>query len=504
MSMKWQVVATVACCIFGWASGDMLPASSREFLLPSGALKAFAEYMPSYGKAPVSESGETELARLEQAVDAARAAKDARALSAAAASLDSYWQSRLDVLYAPVAAWLVSRWFVKSELIEHQSEWFKEMSEQELQDEMVMKSWVWTQVAWEAYLRADERFYRAWLLDRQDRHSAVKGELPPHDGLLGEMEEAEVHVRRAFKKMERMMAIADTACTTNAYRMVDPIPVDPGWQESDPVLQKVERAVCSSEYPFTKFLMSSYWNYWEARLSGVSTALLPKNGCSSWEDRFREAERAWRRYAAFSVEDEIQPSAYFWSSGSVIYMTAHQTWLYRQRCRDLLAVAGLAPERKSEGFTGLSRNFSGFGEARVMAERLAASGGASAAAYRELAGNLEKLRTDLFDSVSPWTAVFLSVEAGDEKMLRFLMSRLRLSGKDLSLDGTTTPLMKAVVSGAVPLAEILVSCQVLLNAVDAGGRTALDMALERKDGKMAVMLRSHGAMTGEERKKKGE
>jgi len=504
MSMKWQVVAAAACCIFGWASGDMSPASSREFLLPSGTLKAFAEYMPSYRKAPVSELGETELARLEQVVDAARAAKDARALSVAAASLDTYWQSRLDALYAPVAAWVASRWFVKSELIEHQSKWFKEMPLQELQDEIVMKSWLWAQAAWEAYLRADERFYRAWLLDGQNRHYSMEGELPPHAGSLGEMEEAEVHVRRAFKKMERLMAIADTACATNAYPMVDSIPVDPGWQESDPVLQKVERAVCSSEYPFTKFLLCSYGNYWGARLSGIRTALLPENGCSSWEDSLREAERAWRRYVAFSVEYEVQPGNYFWSSGINIYMAAHETWLCRQRCRDLLTVAGLAPERRSEGFTGLSRNFSGFGEARVMAERMAASGGASAAAYRELAGNLEKLRTDLFDSVSPWPAVFLSVETGDEKMLRFLMSRLRLSGKDMFLDGTTTPLMKAVASGAFPLAEILVSCQVLLNAVDAGGRTALDMALERRDGKMAALLRRHGAITGEERKKEGE
>lgn len=104
-------------------------------------------------------------------------------------------------------------------------------------------------------------------------------------------EEAEVHVRRAFKKMERMMAIADTACATNAYPLVDVAPVDPGWQENDPVLQKVEQAVCSSEYPFVKFLLGSYRNYWKARLSGIRTAFLPENGCSfmrtGWEDRLR-------------------------------------------------------------------------------------------------------------------------------------------------------------------------------------------------------------------------
>ena len=237
-------------------------------------MKAFAEYIPAYGKGAVPGPEGTEPVRLEQAIDATRAAKDARALKEAAA-LDAYWQSRLDALYAPVAAWLASRWFVKSELIEHQSKWFKEMPLQELQDEIVMESWVQAQVAWEAFLRADERFYRAWMLADQNRRSAMKGEGVPDAGSLGELEEAEVHVRRAFKKMERMMAIADTACATNAYPLVDIAPVDPGWQENDPVLQKVEQAVCSSEYPFVKFLLGSYRNYWKARLSGIRTAFLP-------------------------------------------------------------------------------------------------------------------------------------------------------------------------------------------------------------------------------------
>lgn len=100
---------------------------------------------------------------------------------------------------------------------------------------------------------------------RPKPRSAMKGEGVPDAGSLGELEEAEVHVRRAFKKMERMMAIADTACATNAYPLVDVAPVDPGWQENDPVLQKVEQAVCSSEYPFVKFLLGSYRNYWKAR-----------------------------------------------------------------------------------------------------------------------------------------------------------------------------------------------------------------------------------------------
>lgn len=402
-------MAAAAFCVAGWASGDVPSDPSREFLLPSGTLKAFAEYIPAYGKGAVPGPEGTEPVRLEQAIDATRAAKDARALKEAAA-LDAYWQSQLDALYAPVAAWLASRWFVKSELIEHQSKWFKEMPLQELQDEIVMESWVQAQVAWEAFLRADERFYRAWMLADQNRRSAMKGEGVPDAGSLGELEEAEVHVRRAFKKMERMMAIADTACATNAYPLVDVAPVDPGWQENDPVLQKVEQAVCSSEYPFVKFLLGSYRIYWKARLSGIRTAFLPENGCSfmrtGWEDRLREADRAWRRYVVFSVEYEIQPGIYFWSSGIGIYMTAHESWLYRQRCRDLLAVAGLVPERRSEGFTSPARNFAGFGEARLIAERMAAAGGSSAAAYRKLSENLERLRTDLFSSVSPWPAVF--------------------------------------------------------------------------------------------------
>ncbi len=39
-----------------------------------------------------------------------------------------------------------------------------------------------------------------------------------------------------------------------------------------PCCKKVEQAVCSSEYPFVKFLLGSYRNYWKARLSGIRTA----------------------------------------------------------------------------------------------------------------------------------------------------------------------------------------------------------------------------------------
>lgn len=63
--------------------------SFQGVLLPSGTLKAFAEYIPAYGKGAVPGPEETEPVRLEQAIDATRAAKDARALKEAAAALDA-------------------------------------------------------------------------------------------------------------------------------------------------------------------------------------------------------------------------------------------------------------------------------------------------------------------------------------------------------------------------------------------------------------------------------
>lgn len=42
--MRWRIMAAAAFCVAGWASGDVLSDPSREFLLPSGTLKAFAEY----------------------------------------------------------------------------------------------------------------------------------------------------------------------------------------------------------------------------------------------------------------------------------------------------------------------------------------------------------------------------------------------------------------------------------------------------------------------------
>ena len=158
MRVRLWTMAAAALFLSGWASGEGRNKKMEEWLLPSGTLKAFAEYMPAYGKRAFPGPDAREAARLEQAVDAARKAKDARALAEAAARLDAYWQSKLDALYAPVAAWLSSRWFVKAELIPYKYGRAYEMPMQELQDELVMLAWAATQAAWEKFLQADEEF----------------------------------------------------------------------------------------------------------------------------------------------------------------------------------------------------------------------------------------------------------------------------------------------------------------------------------------------------------
>ena len=169
MRVRLWTMAAAALFLSGWASGEGRNKKMEEWLLPSGTLKAFAEYMPAYGKRAFPGPDAREAARLEQAVDAARKAKDARALAEAAARLDAYWQSKLDALYAPVAAWLSSRWFVKAELIPYKYGRAYEMPMQELQDELVMLAWAATQAAWEKFLQADEEFYRAWILAERKR-----------------------------------------------------------------------------------------------------------------------------------------------------------------------------------------------------------------------------------------------------------------------------------------------------------------------------------------------
>ena len=93
MIIRLWTIAAAALFLFGWASGKEWNQKMDEWLLPSGTLKAFAEYMPAYGKRALPGPDEREAARLEQAVDAARKAKDARALAEAAARLDAYWQA---------------------------------------------------------------------------------------------------------------------------------------------------------------------------------------------------------------------------------------------------------------------------------------------------------------------------------------------------------------------------------------------------------------------------
>ena len=384
-----------------------------------------------------------------------------------------------------------------------------EMLMQELQDELVMLAWAGTQAAWEKFLQADEEFYRAWLLAGRKRQEYPDLEESSSGEKLRDTEEAEVLVHRAFKKMERVMAIADTACATHAYPLVDAVPVHPGWQEDDPVLHRVEQAVCSSDYPFIKSMMIEYRNYWEARLDGIRTALLREDGYrpgmeTGWEKKLKMADRAWRYYVIMSVEYEIQPGIYFWSSGIDIYMTAHWTWLYRQRCRDLMTLAGLAPERRAEGFECPPRSFAGFGEARLAMEHKAAAGGPLAAQYGELAENLEKLRTDLEDAVSPWQAVFLAVRLQDEDALRFLTSRIRLHEQHALLKGAVTPLMEAAEAGSSGMVRILGTCWGMINAEDWRGRTALDIALEHGHVEAASLIRENGGMTGAEKRRKEE
>ena len=87
MIIRLWTIAAAALFLFGWASGKEWNQKMDEWLLPSGTLKAFAEYMPAYGKRALPGPDEREAARLEQAVDAARKAKEARALAEAAARL---------------------------------------------------------------------------------------------------------------------------------------------------------------------------------------------------------------------------------------------------------------------------------------------------------------------------------------------------------------------------------------------------------------------------------
>lgn len=88
-------------------------------------------------------------------------------------------------------------------------------------------------------------------------------------------------------------------------------------------------------------------------------------------------------------------------------------------------------------------------------EHKAAAGGPLAAQYGELAENLEKLRTDLEDAVSPWQAVFLAVRLQDEDALRFLTSRIRLHEQHALLKGAVTPLMEAAEAGSSGMVRIL-------------------------------------------------
>lgn len=134
----------------------------------------------------------------------------------------------------------------------------------------------------------------------------------------------------------------------------------------------------------------------------------------------------------------------------------------------------------------------------------AAAGGPLAAQYGELAENLEKLRTDLEDAVSPWQAVFLAVRLQDEDALRFLTSRIRLHEQHILPTGAVTPLMEAAAAGSSGMVRILGTCWGMINAEDRRERTALDIALENGHGEAASLIRENGGMTGAEKRRKEE
>lgn len=516
MNVVSGMMVVAALCLFSYADGLEQARQTDEWLLPCGTLTAFAEYMPAYKNAALPGRETKRIASLERALDIARAAKDAPALAEAAGRLDAYWQGRMDELYAPVAAWLTSRWFVEAELIPERENGRAayEKPDQEWKDEVVLKSWAEAQGAWLIFLRADEIFYRAYLLIDQQRRAKRDGLEVSDDDVLGDLEEAEVLVHRALKKMERVMAIANTGCATNAYSLVGPVPVDPGWQENDPVLRKIERAVCTSEYPFVKNLVGDYNRYWETRLSVIRIAFFAEHGVGpgfvdgmEWARRdtleklLNTADRAWKHYKMMSIEYEISPSISFWSSGINIYMTAHDTWLYRQRCRDMMTLAGLAPERRAEGFECPPRPYSCYGEARIALECKAAAGGPSAELRQKLAMELEKLRTDLDDNNCAWPAILLAVRLGEEKALRLLLNRGKYATDDFP-DGARPPFMTALEAGNINMVRILCSSYnmlKLINEVDSRSRTAVDMARDDGYDEVVALLRRHGGLTGQEK-----
>ena len=66
-----------------------------------------------------------------------------------------------------------------------------------------------------------------------------------------------------------------------------------------------------------------------------------------------------------------------------------------------------------------------------------------------------------------------------------------------------TRLILAAYNGEKEVAELLINKGANVNAVENGGETSLDWAIERDDKKTIDLLRKHGAKTGEELKAEG-
>lgn len=450
-----------------WATQE----SANNYLLPEGSLKAFAEYLPALqGKPSVQVDEYKIITKLQQELLTALKNGNDELATHKAQQLETYRAEQLNKIYAPAVAWL----FSQGEYLRIQSRRFS--SEIDDTDRIILHYQAQTHANWLEYFQAEVDAYQARL-------TSLKKFSKKRITTL-------VAIYKARLYNDRAKAITHTACTSRAWHLVEATPVNPGYQEKNNSLQKLEQTICNTEYPGIKKALNDYFVYWENKLKNYQLKS-SQNAEAHIKSKIDNTHHLFNSYINNSTDGEIVPTSQFWSTGMGIYQSAQMTWLIRQYFALQQIPLGSPTIQQVDPFTLPPRNCPSFGLA-IMATKNKAP---------DLHQNLNQLRKNFFNSIGNlfWDTAYLMVKHNEPAQLRMLLERTRITPRPPIPEGIDQhPLCLAICENKIEIVRILAKVPELINLRNEDGNTPLDVAIKLNNKAIIATLRAHLANTSDE------
>lgn len=450
-----------------WATQE----SADTYLLPEGSLKAFAEYLPVLRSKPSVQVDEYKIiTKLQQELLTALKKGNDELATHKAQQLANYRAEQLNKIYAPAVAWLAGQGgYLRIPSQPHGSEI-------DDTDRIVLLYQVQTHANWLNYFQAEVDAYQAKLISLKKFSKKRIATL--------------VTIYKARLYNDRAKAITHTACTSQAWHLVEATPVNPGYQEKNSNLQKLEQTICNTEYPGIKEALNDYFNYWENKLKDYQLES-SQNADAHIKSKINNAQSLFNTYIHESTNGEIVPSSQFWSTGMGIFQSAQMTWLIRQYFALQQIPLGSPAIQHIDTFTLPPSNCPSFGLAILATKNKAP----------KLHQNLHQLRKNFYSSITDlfWDTIYLMVKHNEPAQIRMLLEHTRITPRPPIPEGIDKhPLCLAIYENKIEIVRILAKVPELINLRNEDGNTPLDIALKLNNKPIIATLRTHFANTSDE------